>query len=169
MSLAKVTTDQIGTEKIEIFVDASGQFHAEYNDESFNADTRAGLLDLLSKAVKSKEKETAIPVTFIDLVPSTKNSGWGDDKYTTGRGIMHAKLRGKHARESNTYLFVSDDGKTKFKMGRYNGLNKLCRRLTPEEIAEYTRLAKEVDFAEANMDGWLATVHVDAKDVLKLD
>jgi hypothetical protein len=164
--MMKVTTDQVGAQRIDIFVDNSGEFHAEYNEQSYRAETRMLLIKQLEKAVKSAENEKAIPVTIIDMVVSADKRDEG--KYESGRGVIQAKLRGKHGREWSTWLFMTDDGKKKFKLSSHE-TRKLCRRLTPEEIAEYERLAARVDEAEMLMAEWLATVHVSPEEALKLE
>jgi len=162
----KVTTDQILTEKIDIHVDNSGQFWAEFNDMRYTADTRMKLLEDLKKAVKAAEGEKAVPVTLIN-VSKKKEYSYGGSAYSQGRGIVHCRVRGKHGREYNTFLFVTDDG-TKFKRSTHDA-GDLCRRLSESEIAEYERLTKIIDAAEADFNGWLKGVTISPSEALKLD
>jgi len=166
----KITTDHIGPARvaIEIFVDSSGQFSAEYNDERYSANTRADLLVLLEKAVKQAAAEKAAPVTIVNLVYPEKKSHW-ENPVEEGRGVIHAQLRGKHGREHSMWLFTSESG-VKFKLGGYGDrLSQLCRRLTPEEVADYATLVAAIDTAQAAFDAWLQARHVSPQEALKIE
>lgn len=164
----KVTTDTIGKEKIDIHVDSSGHFWAEYEDERYEDETRKALLEKLAKAVKRHESEKAVRVTLVDVQPTTRKS-FSYGPYEPGRGVLHARLRGKHGREWNAWLFVSEDGKTKFKMASHNGGFTLCPRLSAEQVAEYERLSGAIETAKAAYAEWLKGVEVTPEEALKLD
>lgn len=144
----------------------TGTFECRPASPSFptTAPTRVELLEKLKKAVKAAEIEKAIPVTLVDLVPATARGYYSSAPYETGRGIVHAKLRGKHAREWNTWLYMTEDGK-KFKFSSQG--QHLCRRLSAGEVAEYERLTAAIDVAEQAYAIWFKEVHVQPDDLLE--
>jgi hypothetical protein len=165
--MAKLTTDTIGTERIDIYVDGSGLFSAEYLDERYSAETRKLLLEKLEKAVKAHQNERAIPVSIVNLVRNTDRKGWNNDAFASGRGVIQAKLRGKHQRLFDTWLYATDDDKQqRFSRRQSYRDGTLCRRLTDAEIAEYLALAKQADEAEAVLKEWITERAIDPEEAL---
>lgn len=166
--MTTVTTARIWDERIDVSVTSAGFFEAEWDDVRYSAKTLDELQEQLTRAVKKTRETKAVDVSVLNLIPKTKKGQFYEsrDPFEEGRGVVHAKLRGKHERES-AWLLTSDDGK-RFKISNYSsGTNDLCRRLTSAEVEEYMRLAQAVDAAEAALDAFRKSVHVHPEDVLK--
>jgi len=165
----KLSNERIGKHDIAIEVNGAGRFEAIFDDQEYTAPTLADLMEQLKRAVKKAEMTTAVDVTVVNMVPRTgpKSQFYREDPFEVGRGVVHAKLRGKHERQG-AFLLTSDDGK-KFKLTLYgHGTSNICRRLTVDEVATYTALAQSVDIAEASLAKFLDGVHLNPAKALKV-
>jgi hypothetical protein len=167
----KLTTDTINGVNIDVEVNSSGQFSAEFEDVSYSAPTRLALLEQLTKAVKKAQQAGIVPVTILGRVkkdPKDRHAHMYDSgPYENGAGVIHALLRSKHAKEWNAYLLVSDDAdKQKFKMsGSREGV--LARRLTADEVTHWKALRDALDLAELALEEFEKHVSIDADEALE--
>lgn len=166
----KLTTDRIGDHRIDIFVDSSGGFSAEFNDQSYSASTRRELLEQLQKAVRKAKQQGLVPVTVLGLVPAKPNK-WNrkpDEPFESGAGVVDAQLRAQHERQHNTFLLITDDKKTKFQVEtwRHRDGVTVARRLTVEEAHLYVALRGAVEVAEQQLKAFTESVAVDPADLL---
>lgn len=158
-----LTTYTIEDEEIEIRVSEDGKFTATYQEEEFRSYTLSELHGKLTEASKAKASELAIPVTVINLQPTTEKNRYGKtEPYEYGTGTVHATLRGRHQRQS-TYLLTSEDGK-KFQIGTYGPL-MICNRLPPEAIAEYLRLRAALHVAKTALENFEGAHAYDLTDL----
>lgn len=162
----KIKTETIQGENIDIEIDSSGMFSADYDEESYRGKSLEELLEKLKRAVNKSRDQRAVDVTVVGLIPREKKSSiYREEPYVEGDGLITATLRKKHERQS-MYLLTADDG-TKFQLSSYReGRTKICRRLTPEEMATYQALAAASTDAQAALENWLVTVRVDADELL---
>lgn len=162
----RLSTETIGAHKIEIDVDGHGQFSAEFNDHTFTHKTRLELIDALKVAVKRADAQGVVEVTVIGIAASDRK--YSSDPFMSGAGYVHAKLRGKHERQHNTFLLVTDDARfkpTKFKIeGWRNGT--ITRRLTDVETTEYLRLAESLRVATTALEDFTGAAQIKPEDAL---
>lgn len=97
----------------------------------------------------------AIDVSIVGMVDNGEKNRYGrQDPYTTGIGVVQAKLRGKHQRNRD-WLLTSDDGK-KFTLGTWGSAeHMICRRLSLSETIEYIHLAMAAKDAKEQLDTWI--------------
>lgn len=167
----KLTTEKIGEARIDIEVDGDGKFWGEFNDQTYSAKTRDELLELLKKAVKKATSQGAVDVTVLGLVPAVKGRyGYDSGPFAPGDGVVHAKLRSKHERQSQ-YLLLSDgDGeRTKFQVSTYRRADGavIARRLTLEEVREYQQLCETMRVAKTALEDFVGRVQIDPDKALK--
>lgn len=167
----KVSTVTVGETKVDIFVDNGGKFYAEYDEEDYSATTLSEVTDKVKTAVKRAKMQKPIDVTVVDLKPSTKRSGSGygysNEPYEHGRGLVNLKLRAKHERNWNSYLYADGQGR-KFSLSRGgDGSHRVLRKLTVHEAVEYERLTTALDEAQAKYDAWLKTRALNLDETLK--
>lgn len=165
----RLTTDTILDEKIEIYVDGSGQFSAEFNDNRYEAATRKELLEQLTKAVKLARQQGTVDVTVLGLIENRDGRGRRipGEPFTAGAGVVQAKLRGKHAREHGAWLLVSDAG-DKFQVRGWSGrAGTIARRLTEAEVADYLTLLEAKRVAETALENFVGAVKVDPEEELQ--
>lgn len=151
----RLTSERIEGELVEIDVDGSGTFWAEFADVRHSGATLLELKEKLGREIKKAKETKPLEVTVVDLVPNVKKGGWENGAYRDGRGAVHALLRGKHKTQGQ-YLLRDLEGKA-FQISTYsNGGHKILRRLSDEEIAEYARLAGEADGATKALEEWIS-------------
>lgn len=156
-------------EKIDLYVDNSGTFRAEYQGEEYHAATAVEVKTMLTKAIRADKETRAVSVSIIDLVPNTKKKrdSWGDrpEPFVEGRGVVHGKLRGRHGHHHEWLLEA--DGK-KFTLRCSGSNNIICLRLSPTRVKEYLQLAAEFDKAEAAFEAWKKENTVDVAEIARL-
>lgn len=140
----KLGHDIINGRRIEIDIDAAGNFSATFDDQTFSDKTHAGLLEKLKKAIKKAAAQGTVDVTVIGIVKQ-HDSRYNSSPFTAGPGYLQAKLRGPHERSYNTWLLVTDDARyskpVKFQIqGTREG--RICRRLTDAECRRYIEIAE---------------------------
>lgn len=164
----KIKTFHVDDEPIDIEVSGSGTFEAEFEDQSYTAKTLEQLEADLTKIVRKAKKAKPIPVSVVDLVPNEKRNGWETGAFKDGRGVVHAILRGQHARQNQYLLRVDDKDATKFQLSTYSsqGAAKIVRRLTENEVADYARLAGEADGAAKALEDWVEARRFDVDKAL---
>lgn len=169
----KLGTERIGPDRvaIDVTVDGSGIFHAEFNDQEFSSKTRMELVEQLTKAVKVAASQRPVDVTVLGIRPQSKQEAarWGgsSEKFTEGIGAVQAQLRGKHERQSHTWLLQTvDKPVVKFQVS-YSRDGQICRRLTAEEIAHYTDLAQQAEAAAAALKAYIESVSLDPEEALE--
>jgi hypothetical protein len=169
--MAVISSEVFGNERVQIHVSEGGKFSATFDDQEYHADTLKDLREQLEKAAKEAREQKAVDVTVVGLVPYTKGQDvYGWSPFTDGIGVVHAKLRGKHKRESAWLLQAIENGKPgrRFKLSTYGEEKRsICRRLKAAEVEEYLRLANAIADAEAALEGWRAAMHVDPEEALK--
>lgn len=159
-------------EKIDLYVDNSGTFRAEYQGVEYHAATAADVHKMLTKAVRADKESRAVSVSILDHVPNpeskdSKNRRWGSswEPFVSGRGVVHGKLRGRHGHHHEWLLEA--DGK-KFTVRCYDSDNVICLRLSPTRVKEYLTLAEAFDRAKAALTAWKEENTVDAKEIARL-
>lgn len=160
--MSVVTTIEINNERVEISVNNAGRFQAEYDDQEFSTKTLDELTEQLKAAGKLAAETKAVDVTVIDHVLDSKARF---DPLTKGIGVVHAKLRGKHER-NDEWLLTSESGR-KFKVRQWGDEQHICRRLTNEEVDEYTALARAAVAAEKALESWRHARRLDPEAALK--
>lgn len=163
----KLITASLGNAKIEIHVDQNGTFSAEFEDQHFTAKTQAELLEILKRVVKKAERQGSVDVSVIGIVPATKTYG-SREPFQKGDGVVDAKLRGAHERQSHCFLLVTDDkAKQRFQAGRYSsGDGTICRRLNLAETTEYLRLCEAHRVAETALEDFIGAAKIDPEQAL---
>jgi len=169
-----VTTIRVeGFAAIDIHVDSAGAFNAVFNDQEYSAKTMAELHDKLNKAVKKARDQGVVDVTVVGIVPIVRKVGayhHPGDHFMQGPGVVNAKLRGKHDRQSNCYLLMTEAGDgvkagLKFQIG-YSREGRICRRLTLAEATRYVELAKARDAAIEALNDYEQGILLDVDDAL---
>lgn len=159
-----LTTKNILDEQITIYVDGGGAFAAEVNDDRIEAKTLEELEQRIERAIKKARDTRAVDVTVINIIPTGDNRtrGWSDGPFRQGRGVLHAKVRGKHERQAAWLLIEDGKEKRKFQISTYDreGIT-ICRRLSAEEIATYEQLATAVDEAAARLEAFRQSVQIE--------
>jgi hypothetical protein len=162
----RLTSERIDDVLVEIEVDGGGTFSATVDDEEIKGATLLELKDKLAKAIKKSKTRKPLDVSVVDLVPRTGKRAWESEIYEDGRGVVAAVLRGKH-KTQGVYLLRDLEAKA-FKLSSYReGASKIVRRLTPEEVAEYARLAGEADVAAKCLEDWIKARRVDVEEFCK--
>lgn len=160
----KIATETIGGQQIEIDVDAAGVFTAEYQDEEYRGETLKALKDKLIEAGKQVRAERAVPVTVLNRVPTRAKNTYGKtDPFEQGTGVVHATLRGQHAR-LKSWLLSGPEGQ-KFSESTY-GHSEIARRLAEPEVSEYYALKDAIRVAEEAYQAFLDRVLIDPKAAL---
>jgi hypothetical protein len=167
-----IGTHDVSGERIEIHVHSDGIFQATFSEEEYNAKTLEELKAKLEKAVKAARNEKAVPCTVLGFRPVEKrkgSAGFSDEPFEAGLGFVQAKLRGKHARQHETYLLMTDDGKQRFQLNGWRSSNgvTLTERLGEAEIAQYLELAKIAEAAQAELNAFLEARKVRPEELLK--
>lgn len=161
--MAHVTNVMINNQTVEIEVDGSGRFTAEFDDQDFTAKTMEELGEQLRVAGKKSRETKAVDVSVIDHVLSKDRY----DPLQSGIGVVHAKLRGQHER-NHEWLLTAESGQ-KFKVRQWgSGERVICRRMTESEVAEYMQLANAVKTAEKVFESFRAKMRADPKRLLKV-
>lgn len=165
----KLTTEKIGAENIDIEVNQSGEFHAEFNEEKFRATTQAELIEQLRRAVKKAKAVKPVDVTVLRLRERTTRKDWDNEIFETTEegtlGVVDAKLRGYN--ERNHVFLLVDDKKQKFQLGGYkNGDAVIVRRLTAAEKRDYAVLVEAERVALTGLEDFIGLVKIDAKKTL---
>lgn len=150
---------------VPIHVDQAGGFYAEFAEQRYDAQTLLELVNKLGKAVKKFQNQRAVDVSVVDLVYTPGRRHYSSGEFDQGRGVIHARLRAKHERQYGTWLLESVDGKRFQVSGSDSGV--ICRRLTEEEVAEYTRLAEEADRAQQVLLAFKTRVGIDPDQALE--
>jgi hypothetical protein len=166
----KFATERIGDHRIDIEVDGSGQFTAEFNDCNYSHATRLGLLEELKKAVRRAELQGVVDVTVLGLVAvsNAHKRHYSNEPYEPGAGVVQAKLRGKHERQHATWLLVADEGKPRFQVSGYARDNvQIARRLTVVEIKQYLALRETVRVATCDLEDFIGSVKIDPAAALE--
>lgn len=170
---------KVGTEKfsngavaIDINVDARGMFCAEFNDQEYREDTRAKLIAILTRVIKAAAQQGTVEVTVLGLVAREGKYDRDEGPFTSGDGVVHARLRGKHERQHNCWLLISDDGKKFQVSGGYSSASwlrdgQITRRLTPDEVAEYLRLKSASTAARKAHEAFIEAVQINPADAWK--
>jgi hypothetical protein len=161
----KITTLDIGGQAVDVSVYSNGKFCATFLEEEFEEKTLDELKAKLERAHREKVEELAIPVSVVDMQPTREKSRYGrTEPYESGRGVVHAVLRGKHARLGHS-LLTSEEGK-KFQIERYRKSGNICRRLTDNEVEDYTRLFMAADNAAKALEQFIEERSIDVDEVL---
>lgn len=167
----KLGIDRIGVDQVplEVHVSEGGEFSAEFDEERYTATTRKELLEKLEKAVKAARETNPIDVTVLGLVPvSDRKGGWSSDPFEAGAGVVQAKLRGKHQREYNAWLMITDDGKKRFKYSSSRRESiQIARRLNAAEVREYLALREAIRVAETALEDFVGKVQIDPEEALQ--
>lgn len=142
----KVATERIGGEAIDVDVDSAGTFRATFKDGDYQAKSLEGLREQLAKAEKAQLNSKPVDVTILNLTRAAGNTA--RERYETGRGVVHAKLRGRHERE-RTWLLTDLHG-NKFSLAAHFR-TPVCKRLGEAEVAIYEKLAADLTAAEKAM------------------
>lgn len=163
----KLGTERVGVHKIDLEVDGTGKFSAEFNDQIFEAQTRKDLLEKLEKAVKKASQQGVVDVTVLGLVPGKKDKHgrFDDGPFEVGAGVVHAKLRARHEREYNAYLLVSEENQ-KFKVHGFDRGAVIARRLNDAEALRYLELKEAVRMAETDLEDFVGLVKLNPDDAL---
>lgn len=168
-----VSVEHIGGRKaglnVKIKADArSGLFTASVAGDHFSAKTKDELLTKLTGAVKKTRVKINVPLTIIDRVGRTVSPGFGRSSWMTydpGVGHEHVVLVGTHA-ATGRLLLRKEDG-TKLESDRFGYGSRggtLCRRLTPEEAEQYTKLHTEHERARKAYEKFVSRVEIKDPD-----
>lgn len=155
----RVGAETVQGERIDIEVEKSGQFSADWDGHTFREDTKAKLLEALKKAIKASSKRPPVEVTILDW---RFESNFNDDD----RGyVAHVQLRGQNVR-THQYLLTctGEDGEPEKRTIYANEFTeRVVRRLTDEEVAEYSVLVDKVKQAEAAVQAFREARAFDAE------
>jgi hypothetical protein len=160
----KFSTERILDKRIDVEIDGSGMFSAEFEDQDYSAPTRKELVEKLQAAVRKAKKQGTVNVTVLGLVPAAKRYA-SDDNYAPGAGVVHAKLRARHERQ-NAWLLISES-KQRFQVGTYRTDSTIVRRLTDAEVAGYLDLREAVRMAEVALEDFIGAVKIDPDQALQ--
>lgn len=150
-----------GVEPIDVHVDGSGTFIAEFNDQEYEAASRKELDAKLTKAVKVFSETGIVDVTVIGRTVLKRSKSVERE----AADAVHAKLRSKHERQYNTWLLVTEDG-IKFQVsGSYDGT--IVRRLTDAEVERYRALVATRIAAERAVQEFIDDVKIHPDEALK--
>jgi hypothetical protein len=150
-----------GIAPIDVHVDGSGMFLAEFNDNEYEAASRKELDAKLQKAVKQFRETGVVDVTVIGRAVMKRSKSVDRE---SGEAV-HAKLRSKHERQYNTWLLVTEDG-IKFQVsGSYDGT--IVRRLTDDEVARYRALIATKTAAERAVQAFVDDVKIEPDTALR--
>jgi hypothetical protein len=170
----KLKTVTIADQEVEFHVEHdTGMFFAKVGDESYRAKTFEEVEAKATKAAHKLRDTQAVPVSVLNMIPRDKTArpsyDYESGPFTEGIGVVHAMLRGK-SQHGDWMLAEGEKGKgPKFKLGGYRtGRQNLVRRLTAEEVEQYTHLATAVAQAEANLEAFRQAVHVEPEEALGL-
>lgn len=163
-----IHTEHIGGRKagldVKIKADArSGLFTANVAGEHYSAKSKDELLTKLAGVVKRTRVKINVPLTVIGTVARVVKAGIGSYRswttYDPGVGFEHAVLVGTHA-STGRLLLRKEDG-SKFERDRWGGRDgTLCRRLTPEEVAQYVKLHTEHERARKAYEKFVERVEI---------
>jgi len=170
MKLKEMT---IAEQVVTFEVEETGTFSAKVGEENVYGKTFEDVEAKATKLAKRIRDTEAVPVSILNLIPRAKgerNYGYDSSPFADGIGVVHAMLRGKHERGGDWLLAEGEKGKgAKFKVHGYRGVENIARRLTAEEVEQYTQLANAVAAAEANLEAFRQSVHVEPGEALGLE
>lgn len=160
----KIATETIGGQKIDIDVDGAGVFRATYEEEEYRGESLKAVKDKLIEAAKQVQIERAVPVSVLDWIPTKEKSRYGKtEPFEQGTGVVHATLRGQHAR-LKSWLLSGPEGQ-KFRLSTYDH-SWIAHRLAEAEVSEYHALKDAIKVAEDAYQAFLDRVLIDPRAAL---
>lgn len=166
----KLKTETIADQEIDFMVEQSGKFSATVGEVEYYGATLEELREKVTKAAKRLRDTEAVPVTVLNMIPRNKSERpvfYDDGPFVDGIGVVHAMLRGKNERGGYWLLAEGEKGKgAKFKLSCYREAKNISRRLTAEEVEQYTQLATAVAHAEAALESFMQSVAIDPAEAL---
>jgi hypothetical protein len=162
--------EKIGGTFVDIEVESGGRFTAALEGEEYQADTKAGLVEILRKAAKRQQKRTPVEITLLDYdhawqqIPTYQRKRVDETRLNPEEPeagyVTHAQLRGQNPRTRALLLTI---GTEKVPLDYSYHSTPIARRLSEAEVAEFQRLKAAIRDAEAAYAAWEAGVRFDVK------